>query len=144
MDDRTDHPPLVLKPEDFLPKPKEKLGRRLFVFRAAAILSATTALLHVGGTTPAQAQCSDRDVGDPSRRGRRCRATGCTDSDPSDTVGSGRRCGGRARPRVQQRPRPKQAPQRGPVTTQSPPSPTPQSPTTPQGGSYPGAGGERR
>jgi len=65
------------------------LGRRLFFFKAAAVLggaAAISAATAVGTATEAQAQrCTDRDRGDPRGRGRWCRrARRCRDNDPYD------------------------------------------------------------
>lgn len=71
------------------PKPAmPQLGRRLFMFRASAVLggAAATAL----ATTPQQARAqTDNDPNDSVGRGR----TGRTDNDPNDGSGRGRRGG---------------------------------------------------
>jgi hypothetical protein len=79
--------------------PEERLGRRLFIFRAAAVLggaAAATAVTAVAIPRQAQAQgCSDRDPNDLEGRGRSCSLRGnrwCTDRDPMDPRGRGRRC----------------------------------------------------
>ena len=72
-----------------------KLGRRLFFFKAAAVLGGTaaaTAAATIGASTEAQAQCTDRDPYDPRGRGIRCprrRRRYCTDRDPYDRRGRG-------------------------------------------------------
>jgi len=66
------------------------LGRRLFFFKAAAVLggaAAISAATAVGTATEAQAQrCTDRDRGDQRGRGRWCRRRSrvCRDNDPYD------------------------------------------------------------
>lgn len=64
-------------------KPEAPLGRRLFIFRATAILSGVAAVAF-GAAGPAQAQRSDRDPTD-----RRGRGKGVTDNDPNDRAGRG-------------------------------------------------------
>ena len=74
-------------------------GRRLFIFRATAFLTASTGALVAGGFVPARAQVTDQDPTDPEGRGRggsRGGAggrTGLTDCDPNDreNQGNGRR-----------------------------------------------------
>jgi hypothetical protein len=68
------------------PNPEAKqeppLGRRLFIFRATAILSGTAAIA-LAGAQRARAQ-TDRDPND-----RRGRGKGVTDNDPNDRAGRG-------------------------------------------------------
>ena len=71
-----------------------RLGRRLFIFRAGAFLTGTTALT-VANTQSARAQgVTDQDPSDPEGQGRGG-GTGVTDQDPSDPEGQGRGGGGR-------------------------------------------------
>jgi hypothetical protein len=74
-------------------KPEERLGRRLFFFKAAAVIGVAAATV-AGTTTEAEAQwCTDRDPYDPRGRGRWCRRRRyCTDRDPYDARGRGIRC----------------------------------------------------
>jgi hypothetical protein len=102
------------------PDPEKKqehpIARRLFIFRATAILSGAAAVA-LGGARGAQAQ-TDRDPtdrrgrgkgvtdndpndragrgsdNDPNDRRGRGRGSGTTDNDPSDSRGRGRRGGG--------------------------------------------------
>lgn len=71
------------------------LGRRLFFFKAAAVLSAaavTATGAAIVTATPAQAQrCTDRDPYDRRGGGRWCRRRRrVTDNDPRDPRGRGR------------------------------------------------------
>ena len=77
---------------------ENKLGRRLFIFKTAAVLggaAAITTAVAIGTSTEAQAQCTDRDPYDRRGRGIRCRRRRryCTDRDPYDGRGRGIRCG---------------------------------------------------
>jgi hypothetical protein len=66
------------------PQPEApRLARRLFIFRATAILSGAAAVA-LGAASRAQAQRTDRDPTD-----RRGRGKGVTDSDPNDRAGRG-------------------------------------------------------
>jgi hypothetical protein len=69
-----------------IPSPKPEVpqpGRRLFIFRATALLSGAVAALS-GGSRLAEAQRTDRDPTDGIRRGK-----GVTDNDPTDRAGRG-------------------------------------------------------
>src|ERR1700694_629560 len=69
--------PSSVKPE------APQLRRRLFIFRATAILSAAAAsALGVFGTPSARAQITDTDAGDPRGRGRGGTRRGGGDNDP--------------------------------------------------------------
>jgi hypothetical protein len=60
-----------------------KLGRRLFIFRAASVLGGAAAVA-LGASRQAEAQRTDRDPTDSRGRGK-----GVTDNDPSDRRGPG-------------------------------------------------------
>src|SRR5690349_4796397 len=64
-------------------------GRRLFIFRAAAVLTGVVAAAVAQPMKPARAQ-SDSDPTDAPGRGRGGSTNGNTDSDPTDVVGSGK------------------------------------------------------
>jgi len=65
------------------PQPAPQLKRRLFIFRATAMLTGAAAVA-LGASGRASAQRSDRDPND-----RRGRGKGVTDNDPNDPRGRG-------------------------------------------------------
>lgn len=78
--------------------PLTTLARRLFIFRAATILSGAAAVaLAAGGSQPARAQ-ADRDPTDPAGGGRGQASGGNTNSDPTDVVGYGKASKAKAAP----------------------------------------------
>jgi hypothetical protein len=85
MSDNPDNKPGLVDESPVAKPDAPRLGRRLFIFRATAILTGA-ATLALGTTTPqqAQAQRTDRDPTDRRGRGR-----GVTDSDPTDRAGRG-------------------------------------------------------
>jgi hypothetical protein len=108
-----------------LPEMKDvpQLGRRLFIFRATAILSgaAVVAIGASGAARQARAQ-TDRDPTDSRGRGK-----GVTDSDPTDAAGRGSDNdptdrGGRGRGSGQLDNDPNDVPGRGRGTTDNDPS----------------------
>lgn len=83
-DNSKDNPGSGDHPVDPKPEDTPKLGRRLFLFRAGALLGGAVATL-AGGSRLAEAQGrTDRDPIDSAGRGR-----GVTDRDPTDRAGRG-------------------------------------------------------